>query len=264
MAVIKARKLKFIKAGVVGAVISLIPSLIACGALLYCISKKNVRIEQGIQELEKYTDAAIYVLKKDVHCGQILQPEDIMVVQGKLYSDRTEESMEYYVGKEMLTDAVAGTVLNSLVVAEIRGENNNLRRYFIDYVEVPGELAEGVNFDIRICFPNGEDYLVAGNKEISIRDEEGFYIDLNRREALLMSSAKVDRGIYQGTRVYAAIYSTGFENEEVQTYPVNKYVFSLGQWEPNLKEAFSEEEFLRRETLEMNLLEFMGVTNNLQ
>ncbi len=264
MAVIKARKTKLIKAGIVGALISLLPSLVVCSVLLFFITKKNAGLEQKQSELSKYEDSVIYMLKEDVECGQILQPGDIEAVKGKLYSEGFSESLEYYVGKEMITAASAGTLLNSCVVREVFEGDNNMRRYYIDYVDIPQELPEGANFDVRIVFPNGEDYLVAGDKEMRSRDEAGFYLDLNRKEALLMSSARVDCSIYSGTKMYMAGYTTGFEAVEIQTYPVNKYVFELGQWEPNMEDTFDEEEFLRRETLEKNLLEFMGVANNLQ
>jgi len=81
---------------------------------------------------------------------------------------------------------------------------------------------------------------------------------------LLLSSAKVDVSIYTGTVLYSAFYASGFDNDEIMTYPVNNYVFSLGQWEPNIKETFPQEMCDKREALEKNLFDFMGVTNNLQ
>ena len=264
MAVIRARKTRLIKAGMVGAVISLIPSLVACGVLVYFNTKKNAKIEDTQTELAKYTQGAVCVLASDVYCGQVLTAEDITIVKGRFEENCTALDKEFFVGQTMIIDADAGTILNECVVANSIGYDADARAYYVDYIEAPSGMSPHTNFDIRISFPNGEDYLVAANKCINDRDEEGFYLDLTRKEAFMMSSAKVDCSIYEGTKLYLAFYSSGYEKEEIQTYPVNSYVFSLSQWEPNIEEAFHEEDFLRREILESNLFEFMGVTNKLQ
>ncbi len=264
MAVIKAGRTRLIKAGFVGAGIALIPAIIVCAVLVFFIAKKDTKLEEVNMELGRYKEGTVCILKKDMERGQEIRAEDVSVVSGKFYNRTSFDKPEDYIGMVLRTDIRSGTILNTCVVAEKENVGDNLRTYYIDYMDIPAGFSDGTSFDIRICFPNGEDYLVAGNKEISVRDEEGFYVDLTRREALLLSSARVDSSIYTGTRLYAAFYTTGFEMNEIQTYPVNSYVFSLGQWEPNIKETFSEEMYLKRETLEKNLLEFMGVSNNIQ
>ncbi len=264
MAVIKAGKTRLIKAGFAGAGIALIPAIIVCAVLVFFIAKKDTKLEDARLELGRYKEGTVCVLQNDMKRGQEISVEDLKVVKGKFYDGTRVDKPEDYVGMVLRTDVKAGTILNECVVAEKEEGSDNLRTYYIDYIDVPAGFSERTSFDIRICFPDGEDYLVAGNKEISVSDEEGFYVDLTRREALLLSSAKVDSTIYTGTKLYVAFYTTGFEKDEIQTYPVNSYVFSLGQWEPNIEETFSEEMYTKRETLEKNLLEFMGVSNNLQ
>lgn len=264
MAVIRAGRTRIIKAGVIGAVIALIPAIIICALLVFFIAEKDAKIKDANIELEKYKTGTVCVLKDDIEKGQEITIDNLEIVKGTFYEKEIRDTQDNYVGMVMKTDAKAGMILNDCIVTAKEQMDTSLRTYYIDYIDVPDGFAEGLCFDIRICFPNGEDYLVAGNKKIISRDEVGFYVDLNRREALLLSSARVDCTIYTGTTIYAAFYSTGFEEDEIQTYPVNNYVFELGQWEPNLKENFSDEMFLRRETLEKNLLDFMGVANNLQ
>ena len=264
MAVIKAGRTRLIKAGFAGAGIALVPAIIVCAVLVFFIAKKDTKLEDARLELSRYKEGTVCVLRKGMERGQEIKAEDLTVIKGKFYDKTTFDKPEDYVGMVLRTDVKAGTILNDCVVAKKESGSDNLRTYYIDYIDIPVGFSDGTSFDIRICFPNGEDYLVAGNKEINVRDEEGFYVDLTRREALLLSSAKVDSTIYTGTKIYAAFYASGFEKDEIQTYPVNSYVFSLGQWEPNIKETFSEEMYTKRETLEKNLLEFMGVSNNLQ
>lgn len=264
MAVIKAGRTRLIKAGFAGAGIALVPAVIVCAVLVFFIAKKNTKLDALNEQLNLYKEGTVCILQGDMERGQEIKLDDLTVVKGIFYDNVTFSKPRDYVGRVMKTDAKAGTILNDCVVGDKERVGGNMRTYYIDYIDIPKEFVYGSSFDIRICFPNGEDYLVAGNKTVNIRDEEGFYVDLTRREALLLSSAKVDSDIYTGAKIYAAFYSTGFEEDEIQTYPVNSYVFSLGQWEPNIEETFSDEMYAKRETLEKNLLEFMGVSNNLQ
>ncbi len=271
MAVIKAGRTRLIKAGFIGASIALVPAVIVFIVLVLFIAKKDSRLEDANLQLDKYKEGTVCVLKSDMERGQEIKMHNVEMVKGKFFEEGSDDSykitgrtVEDYVGKVLKTDASKGTVLNECMIAKKDEDDENLRTYYIDYIDISDSFSNETCFDIRICFPNGEDYLVAGNKKINVRDEEGIYVELTRREALLLSSARVDLNIYEGTRLYAAFYTAGFEKTEIQTYPVNGYVFSLGQWEPNIEEAFSQEMFEKRETLESNLFEFMGVSNNLQ
>lgn len=264
MAVIMTGKTRLIKAGLVGALIAIVPMLIICAILVFLMSKKDAKLNLVNEELMEYKEGTVCVLANSVKQGQQINSEDIMVVNGKFKGNISYSSKKEFVGKIAKADMKAGDILNHCILAKENGFDDTMRTYYIDYIEIPVGYAEQRCFDIRIRFPNGEDYLVAGNKKIIFRDEGGFYVDLTRREALLLSSAKVDVSIYSGTVLYSAFYASGFDNEEIMTYPVNSYVFSLGQWEPNIKETFPQEMFDKREALEKNLFDFMGVTNNLQ
>ncbi|MBP3338559.1 MAG: SAF domain-containing protein [Lachnospiraceae bacterium] len=264
MAVIRTGKSRLVKAGVVGAVIVLVPTVIAGVIFAMNLTKKQKNLDEANELLGRYRIGTVCVLNKDMKQGQVIKSEDIKMVEGVFNEKGYNHKMEDYVGKVMKTSAKEGTILNEYVLQDEAKEGKDMRTYYIDYVEIPSNASSGMKFDIRICFPNGEDYLIATNKSINVRDEEGFYIDLTRYEALLLSSAKVDQIVYDGTKIYAVVYATGFEKDEVVTYPVNNYVFDLGQWEPNIIETFSEEMFNRRQTLEENLMDFMGVANKLQ
>lgn len=264
MAVIKAGRTRMIRFGIVGAIIALVPMVIVCGILVFFIAKKDTKIQEAHAELEKYKDGIVCVINSDLSKGQEIRPENVKLIKGKFYEKQSFGEPADFVGKVLKTDICAGMILSESIVAKKNQYQDDVRAYFIDYINIPEGYNESTSFDIRISFPNGEDYLVATNKKISNRDEEGFYIDLTRREALLLSSAKVDVSVYSGTKLYVAFYTLGFETECVETYPVNDYVFGLGQWETDIKDSFSQEMFERRKTLESNLFDFMGIANNLQ
>lgn len=264
MAVIRAGRTRLMKAGLIGAVIALIPAVIACGVLALFIVKKDGELESTNSKLAAYKQGTVCVLSNDVKVGWQLTNEDIKVVEGVFKEGADFGHISDYVGMYMKTDAECGTVLNGCIVEEMKGPGDDLSTYYIDYISIPASMTKESVFDIRLRFPNGEDYLVAENKKFVFCDEEGFFVDLTSREALVLSSAKVDCDIYNGAKLYAVFYKENFKDDKILTYPVNTYVFKLGQWEPNLSETFDEEMFEKREVLEKNLLEFMGVTNNMQ
>ncbi len=264
MAVIKAGRTRMLKFGIIGATIALVPMLIICGILVFFIAKKDTKIQEAYVELEKYKEGTVCVIDSDLSKGQEIRPENIKVIKGRFYEKQSFGEPADFVGKVLKTDICKGMMLSESVVAKKSQYQDDVRAYFIDYISIPDGFKDSTSFDIRISFPNGEDYLVAANKKISDRDEEGFYINLTRKEALLLSSAKVDVTVYSGTKLYVAFYTLGFEAEYAETYPVNDYVFGLGQWETDIKDSFSQEMFERRKTLESNLFDFMGIANNLQ
>ena len=138
------------------------------------------------------------------------------------------------------------------------------RRIELRELELPQTLRENEFVDIRIVFPNGEDYLVVGHKRVYriIRDEEGEMLALQLRlledELLRYQAACVETKTYQDTRLYALQYTGEFQPAAQTFYPVNRAVFDLLQWDPNIVELFVvEKEQERRTLLETNLEHFL-------
>ena len=129
------------------------------------------------------------------------------------------------------------------------------KEYYIDYVEVGDEQETSEFLDIRIRFPNGEDYIVVTGKTITYVTEEGFYMYLDEKELHMLSSARTDVEVYQGAKLYLASYSKKQENS-LSDYPTNLFVLSSY---PNYFED-AEQIYSRRLQLEENLLTFMNQT----
>lgn len=129
------------------------------------------------------------------------------------------------------------------------------KEYYIDYVEVGDEQETNEFLDIRIRFPNGEDYIVVTGKTITYVTEEGFYMYLDEQELHMLSSARTDVEVYQGAKLYLASYTKKQENSQ-SDYPVNLFVLSA------YTNYFTEVEqiYSRRLQLEENLLTFMNQT----
>ncbi len=131
----------------------------------------------------------------------------------------------------------------------------NSKEYYIDYVEVGDEQETSEFLDIRIRFPNGEDYIVVTGKTITYVTEEGFYMYLDEKELHMLSSARTDVEVYQGAKLYLASYGKKQENS-LSNYPTNLFVLSSY---PNYFED-AEQIYSRRLQLEENLLTFMNQT----
>ena len=138
------------------------------------------------------------------------------------------------------------------MTTEYRGES---KEYYIDYVVV-GDAQETDKFlDIRIRFPNGEDYIVAAGKTITYMTGKGFYMYLDEKEVQMLSSARTDVEVYEGTMMYLSSYDKKQE-DGLTDYPINLFVLSYyGQYFDNTEEIYN-----RRIQLEENLITFMNQT----
>lgn len=129
------------------------------------------------------------------------------------------------------------------------------KEYYIDYIYVGDEQALDNLVDVHIRFPNGEDYVVVACKNITNRTKEGFYMQLDEKELHMLSSAKTDKDVYEGTEIYLATYKVA-DYKGVVDYPWNQYVISsFGIMYDDALEVYD-----KRMQLEENLLTFMEQT----
>ena len=152
---------------------------------------------------------------------------------------REDESSEVHMSEEATT--------GEAVVEE-------LREYYIDYVNVAKGQQVTTLCDIRIHFPNGEDFIVVSGKEITGQTDEGFFTFLDEREVHMISSARTDVEVYEGAYLYLAVYKTEYDKKTKANYPWNVYVISSY----GLSEEDAEDVYNRRILLEENLLAFMN------
>ena len=138
------------------------------------------------------------------------------------------------------------------MTTEYRGKS---KEYYIDYVVVGDEQETDKFLDIRIRFPNGEDYIVTEGKTITYMTDKGFYMYLDEKEVQMPSSARTDVEVYEGARLYLSSYDKKLENG-LTDYPINLFVLSYyGQYFDNAEEIYN-----RRIQLEENLIAFMNQT----
>lgn len=216
---------------------------------------------------EQYHYMSVFVLTEDVTAGEELTAsmlqerqvgslEDLSLVQPLTKDD--------LLGKHVKVSLTKGSALGSDIVYEGEKVAEDERQVELTELYLPETLRENEFVDVRIVFPNGEDYLVVKHKRVYrlIRDEEGEVLAAGLRfleeELLRYQAALVDVKTYEGTRLYALQYTGDFQIAAKEYYPVNQAVFTLMQWDPNITELFlvdAEQE--RRKILESHLEGFL-------
>lgn len=216
---------------------------------------------------EQYNYASFFVLTRDVTAGEELTADMFQVQRVQSSEDLSAAQLltkEDLIGRRLKVSLTKGAALSTDIVYEGAPIADDERRVELRELELPQSLRENEFLDVRIVFPNGEDYLVVGHKRVYriIRDDAGEVLALQLRlleeELLRYQAACVDTKTYEDTRLYAVQYTGEFQPAAEAYYPVNRAVFRLLQWDPNIVELFVvEEEQKRRELLETNLERFL-------
>lgn len=216
---------------------------------------------------EQYNYASLFVLTKNVTAGEELTADMIRMQRVQSSEDLAiaqSFTQEDLLGKRCKVSLTKGAALSADVVYEGEPITDDERRVELCELDLPQTLRENEFVDIRIVFPNGEDYLVVGHKQVYgiIRDEEEDASVLQLRfleeELLRYQAACVDTRTYRDTRLYAVQYTGEFQTAGQVYYPVNRAVFRLMQWDPNIVNLFMvDEEQDRRTVLETGLEHFL-------
>ena len=216
---------------------------------------------------EKYSYASFFVLTRDVTAGEELTADMLQTQRVQSEEDLSAAqslTQEDLLGRRLKVSLTKGAALSADIVYEGAPVADDERRVELRELDLPQTLRENEFVDVRIAFPNGEDYLVIGHKLVyrMIRDDEGAVLALQLRlleeELLRYQAACVDTKTYRDTRLYAVQYTGEFQPAAQAYYPVNRAVFELLQWDPNIAELFVvEEEQERRALLEANLEHFL-------
>lgn len=230
---------------------------------------RNLRLAVAGYEAERdaYTDTAVYLLSRDVTAGEQLTRDCLALCTVKIPSDEMFTGVSdasALLGSYAKTALAKGTMLSPDLFYGDEALAERDRYLEASDIRLPDALRESDLIDVRISFPNGEDYVVLRRQKVlSLLYEEsddsacGLSFYLSEEELLRLSSARVDEALYEGAYLYAVIYGADFANAAATTYPVNPDVFSLMQWDFNiLSPTALEKEQEKRSLLEEHLQAF--------
>lgn len=254
-------------AAIIGALITGIP---LTGVI--CYEKQTTeQVEESLtfyeQMHEQFSYASIFVLTRDAVAGEELTED--MFSEQRVQSTESLSGLQPLkqsdlIGKRLKISLTKGASLGTDIVYEGAPVSDDERRVELRELDLPETLRENEFVDIRIVFPDGEDYLVVGHKRVYrlIRDDDRQVLALQLRlfeeELLRYQAACVDTRTYKDTRLYAVQYTGEFQASAEAFYPVNEAVFQLLQWDPNIVELFTvEAEQERRACLESQMEHFV-------
>ena len=211
----KNLKKKLMTAGIVAAGLL----IIVLSVVLFLGKRKlddtQAELDARVMEITS-NQQLVYVAARDITKGEKLTEENAM--QQKIYTGLPNEPV----------------MANMITEVEI---TTDLRWY---EVAVAYLMATQKNYDVvdvRILFPNGEDYLVLTKKTITdlLMDSNIFTVQANEDEILRMASAIIDAYTTSGTRIYTTKYiESNIQEEAIPNYPVNPDVIDLINSDPNI------------------------------
>lgn len=240
--------------------------------LMLCVAFLGIsclRLKQELQvcqrKIAQKTYSTAYCLKTGKKAGESIGKADLEQIMLSTDADKQLPvySLKDLVGKVAKTDMAKGSIVSELLLTEKENAGEDVRRCTYSEIAYGTDVKEGSFVDIRISFPNGEDYIVVRHKEIlAVSDEERVLtFFLGEAELLRLSSAFVDKEQYKDVEIYAAVYRDTLQEASLITYPVNPQVYALTGWDPNVTEndgvdsiaGESRSETQIREQLEENL-----------
>lgn len=216
-------------------------SLAVCAGGLFSIFRIREIIEESsasvIQlqnELNMRTRSG-YVAVADIKAGEVIT-DSLVQYSNKIISDVDARLFITAddIGKVSVMSITAGTpILTDMVSAKL---TENYRERECAFIWLNTNLQNHDFVDVRIVFPNGEDYVICAKKSIKNVNvaANNVFLWLTEDEIQLLDSAIVDASLHE-----AKIYVTRYLKPEVQeastvTYSPNSSVLAVIRNNPNI------------------------------
>ncbi|TVY07315.1 SAF domain-containing protein [Paenibacillus cremeus] len=232
MSKIRPRQKEYIKTGAYGAAAMLILCL-GVGFAMYSVNRNNqlqdrAAYEKKIKDAEQLLNEQRpkqtgFILKDDLKAGDVIKESNLLeknmpdyVIPGNFITKKQD-----VIGKTIKINSFKNTLLTSDMLFAKGPLDASQRKMEVDFVRLPYRLVNSDTIDIKIIYPNGEDYVVVAKKQINDLDqkEQMIYFDANSEEILLLDSALVDAYINN-----AEIYAIQYVDPTIQPAPAVNYL----------------------------------------
>lgn len=217
------------------------------------------------QDAAKAAERTVYVVSTDVASGSGIQISAIdgdtertanvsqEVADNKVVPENFATASDFYTDESLSqarSDLVAkidlkeGTILTKdMLTTSSEQVTNDLRKQEYNMLSLPTDLVSGDFVDVRIRFGNGQDYIIAAKKQVTIPKIAGapaegvININLSEDETIAMSSAIIETYQLKTAEMYVSRYTDpGMQVAAIPTYPVNAEALNLMDSNPNLLE----------------------------
>lgn len=222
--------------------LGMIITLIVCaiiGVILYIA----VIGPENKESKEKGTATKAYALNRDVKSGQEITADMLSPINTysnlipQNYIDSTilasVESGKKVVAK---VDLYKNTILTaSTVTTEENTVTKDVRTMEYNMLTLPINLTIGDYVDIRITFPDGQDFIVIAKKEIKNIQGNTVTFDMSEADIVMLNSAIVESYIMKASNIYIAKYvEPGMQEKAANTYVPTAEVIRLIETDSNI------------------------------
>lgn len=181
----------------------------------------------------------IYVALRDINAGEELTGD--LVEKRKAFSSQSQETYitESEIGTLALIDIPKETYIMRSMVTKTSVESE-LREVEFQVIYHGSNIISGDTVDVRVFFPNGEDFIILTKKQIKniAMDNQTIYLWLAEEEILRMSGAIVDTYLYSGAKIYITKYiEPNLQNASFTTYEPSLATIQLILNNPNIVET---------------------------
>ncbi|MBW7475207.1 SAF domain-containing protein [Paenibacillus oenotherae] len=174
--------------------------------------------------LKRYQDQSrtAYILAAPKAAGEVITASDVREEMLPEFAspENVIRNKKELVGKYLKINAEPGTAITMEMIREEEKLDPSERIEETEYIKLPLRGKKSDVVDIRIVFPNGEDYIVIAKKtlkDIEIDNQYAFFND-SEEEAQMLQSALVDAYINN-----AELYMKQYVEPEMQPRPIPTY-----------------------------------------
>ncbi|HEX2945638.1 MAG TPA: hypothetical protein VHT96_06760 [Clostridia bacterium] len=223
---------------------------------MYRINMLNAQHKSQLDDMQARIDAmkqqvdqveqmkrSVYVPKEDIGIFTVIKKE--MFNQTEVYSSIPQE---LYINEDdfgkMTTIALKKElpVLKSVMASE--KVNSDIREEEFNMFVLPSNLKKDELVDVRVTFPNGEDYIVLSKKKIYDLNQKTntVWVWLNETEIHRIGSSIIDAYLNPGSKLYILKYvQPETQDELIPTYIANENVQTVMKGSPNILKLASRE-----------------------
>ena len=215
-------------------IIGIFLGLLAAVLVAFFFHQQVKKLEDELAKI-KALQSTVYVAAGDLESGAVLSSTDLETAQVQTtvpddqiltaadfeLTDSEGNPIEKFdkdnnpIEKEitMKVTVPAGTIVTKDMVA--MGEkvvSNDVRTVEYSMINLPSEVLDGDYIDIRLLFPEGQDYVVLGKKKVEKCTDTTIWIKQNEEELMTLNSAIIDSYLAEGSKLYATKYTKKYHN----------------------------------------------------
>lgn len=215
---------------------------IIVGLLIGCVGiafffMQATNYKKQIDEVAKNTKR-VYALRHDVKSGASITMADLIEVDALKDVVPTDSISESDIRDNTIAklDLTQGLVISKSMIQESDAKiTADVREQQYNMIVLPQYLDINDYIDIRITYPNGQDYIVASKKRIKQISEDTIWIDMYEQETLVMTNAIVEAYKAPGSKLYATRYvEPGNQVDATPTYVPSSAVINVMNSDPNI------------------------------